>query len=775
MKFSDDLLKHIKGIWMSITTRMAIYLLLLSIIPLLILGMISNYTANQVINKEIEQLTVLLMSEKNQHLEMIAEEIESLIANVSGVDDIKNAIKNPSAVKSGYDNLATQAKIGYILSNYKNIKGLISIDIFTTAGSHYHVGDTLDIKEIDNALLDALYSSAEASEASIYWAGIEDNVNLNSQTDKVITAVKLMKTIDEESYKEKTIGLVMVNYDVDTLYRIFNKNAVKGTGFMIVDEKDRIIYYDDFSRVGTVVNGDFLSKTQGPSGSFNWNINGKDSVVTYEKSNHTNWRLISFMSKSYITEKTQVITHATLGVLLLCFIVVGITAYVFSISFVIPVKNVTNQFAQIKHGSFDMKTRLPSSRKDEIGELNQGFNTFVDTLEEINNNQEALRMSKEAAESANRLKGEFLANVSHEIRTPMNAIMGYTTLLNDLVEGEKGKGYLNSIQRAGNTLMNLINDILDISKIEVDKIVLNLDQFHIRQLIEEIQSVFLWNAQAKGIDLVVNIDPEIPEVLMLDDMRMRQVLFNLIGNAVKFTDRGKVELSVRLKRRTESDKKIDLEIAISDTGIGIPSDQQDVIFEAFKQMDGQSTKRYGGTGLGLSISKRLVEIMGGTLTLESEPGTGSTFTVTLPDILVHLQTAEQQPEAPAEKAAPGRGISRESREQLLKMVDPENVTNVVDSKMMELLDELYRGMWETCSRGNRISDIKEFAERLGTVGEKFRVYSLVVYGNALMDSAKGYNAGKIRELLKAYPALLDKLRSENLDNGTVQSSEEVPW
>ncbi len=736
--------------------------MLLSIIPLLILGAISNYTANAVINKEIGNLSVQLMSEKTNHLEMFAEEIESLIANVSGVDDIKNAIKSPNSQESGYNNLATQAKIGYILSNYKNIKGLVSLDIFTKGGSHYHVGDTLDIKQIDTELLNRLYEEAEVSGESIYWAGIEDNVNLNSQTEKVITTVKLIKMLDEDTYQEKIIGLLMVNYDVNTLYQMFHDNTDQGMHFVIVDGKNRIVYYDDILKIGTAVNAEFLSQTSIDNGSFSWNINGEDSLVTFERSKLTNWRLINYMPKNYIVDKTRVINHATMWVLLFCFIVVGLIAYVFTVSIVIPVKSVTNQFVQIRHGLFDMSTRLPINRQDEIGELNQGFNTFVDTLEEINRNQEDLRVAKEAAESANRLKDEFLANVSHEIRTPMNAIVGYTSMLKDHIQDENGQKYLNSILKAGNTLVSLINDILDISKIEVGKIELNVEQFRIRRLIDEIQSVFLWSVQEKGIALNILIDPEIPEVMLMDEMRTRQILFNLIGNAVKFTDHGMVEVSVKMIRHQEMSDKVDLEIAVNDTGIGIPSDQQLEIFEPFKQMNGQSNKRYGGTGLGLSISKRLTEIMGGTITLSSEPMYGSTFTVTIPEITVVQYWNESTGEQSAGKCeyrADNDSVTAQDSSDLTVTERLDQNPDRADDKLIEHLEALYTGLWETCRRGNRINDLRELSIQLHEIGDRFKYGPLIAHADELMTSVNGYHSGRIRENLNKFPVMMDSLRN----------------
>lgn len=369
-----------------------------------------------------------------------------------------------------------------------------------------------------------------------------------------------------------------------------------------------------------------------------------------------------------------------------------------------------------------------------------------------------LEQSRQYAESANALKSQFIANLSHEIRTPMNAIVGYTTLLKDLVDGEKGQNYLNAIQKAGNTLVNFINDILDLSKIEVGKLELRAEQFPIRQLVDEIHSTFTWNVKEKGLSLIVDVDPEIPSVLLMDGMRFRQVLFNLIGNAVKFTDKGMVEVSVHWKRQKAAVEIIDLEIVIKDTGIGIPEDQHQTIFEPFKQMDGQSNKKYGGTGLGLSISKRLVEVMGGSISLESRLGEGSLFTVTLPGIQVFMNESDGAWRSTEQQSESLDGHTPEFSPETRSTENQTGLTEGVTPLLIEQLDRLKADLWETCSRGNRISDVRELAARLYEMGECFSCGPLLDYASNLGASAKGYHAGRIRELLSEFPSILENLR-----------------
>ncbi len=256
-------------------------------------------------------------------------------------------------------------------------------------------------------------------------------------------------------------------------------------------------------------------------------------------------------------------------------------------------------------------------------------------ITESKHTEEILRNAKEMAEKADKAKSEFLANMSHEIRTPLNAIIGFSEILYSEENDEKHKNYLESINIAGNSLLNIINDILDLSKIEAGMMKLQVIPINPRRILEEIERIFRREISQKGLQFYIEIDNEIPDTLLLDETRIRQVLLNLVGNAVKFTDKGYIRLS--MKKHFSSpvyQDKINLAISVEDTGIGIQESDLESIFESFKQQHGQNNRKYGGTGLGLSISKRLAEMMNGRLTVESVVGKGSVFTIIIQNVNV---------------------------------------------------------------------------------------------------------------------------------------------
>jgi PAS domain S-box-containing protein len=262
------------------------------------------------------------------------------------------------------------------------------------------------------------------------------------------------------------------------------------------------------------------------------------------------------------------------------------------------------------------------------------FNGVVGNSRDITADKEleSVRREKEVAEKASLAKSEFLANMSHEIRTPMNAIIGFTDLASDTKRLPQIQDYLSKIHNASHSLLRIINDILDFSKIEAGKLELEKNDFLLRDIFNHLIDLFRDQATQKSLELIIGVTKECNYRLSGDSLRLEQTLINLLGNAIKFTNSGEVELQVRSVQQEPNQTQatpITLEFSVRDTGIGMSQNQIGKLFKAFVQADNSTTRKYGGTGLGLSISKRLVEMMGGKIWVESRPGEGTLFRFTV--------------------------------------------------------------------------------------------------------------------------------------------------
>ncbi|MCL5745025.1 MAG: ATP-binding protein [Acidobacteria bacterium] len=271
-------------------------------------------------------------------------------------------------------------------------------------------------------------------------------------------------------------------------------------------------------------------------------------------------------------------------------------------------------------GRGDLTQRAPVTSSDEFGQLALAFNQMLEELGR--SRQEMMRLLQESQEN-NRLKDEFLANISHEIRTPMNGIVGMTALALTTQLTAEQREYIATARYSAECLLSLLNNVLDFSKIEARRLDLNEDEFSLRRELTDSAHLLALTARQKGLELHCEIEPGLPDLLIGDPVRLRQIVLNLLGNAVKFTDAGRVMLAAR--KETDCGDGLLLHFCVSDTGIGIPSEKQQVIFEAFRQADGSTTRRYGGSGLGLAICSRLVRLMGGRIWVESRSGEGSSF------------------------------------------------------------------------------------------------------------------------------------------------------
>ncbi|MDX1500680.1 MAG: response regulator, partial [Woeseiaceae bacterium] len=381
-------------------------------------------------------------------------------------------------------------------------------------------------------------------------------------------------------------------------------------------------------------------------------------------------------------------------VVTIVFCVVGIV--VLQKLIVRPVNRLSESIQHIRMTG-DLDVQVQKDRSDEIGELAREFDEMTTNMHLA---QRELEATRDVAIEASKAKSEFLARMSHEIRTPMNGVLGMTELLRNTALDFEQRRFADTIYSSAESLLNIINDILDFSKIEAGKLDLESCDINLGGVIEETVESLAPQAHKKGLELINDVSPEVHASLQGDPVRIRQVLTNLIANAIKFTNRG--EVVVRAVATGGDDDHLDVRFEVADTGVGIQRDKQNLIFESFAQEDGSTTRMYGGTGLGLAISRQLVDLMGGTLQVESRPGFGSRFYFDL-----RMRRGEM--------AVP-RGTPRSVAGKRVLVVD-DNATN------REILEQQFAGWRATC---HSASDAEDAMVRIDRSVYRGTLYDLVI-------------------------------------------------
>jgi diguanylate cyclase (GGDEF)-like protein/PAS domain S-box-containing protein len=368
---------------LNLTQKFIVFLILISILPMLVVGITSYRVSRKVLLEDASNYMLELVDNQSDYLDLVVKQAEDLILNISGVETIIESLDDQHAPEKGYASLATQARIGYILNNYSSMEGLVSIDIFTLGGAHYHVGDTLDVSSIRLDLEEKIYQEAQQGPRRTVWIGIEDNVNSNSSFRKVITGATILTRTDLTTLLPKPVGLLLVNYSPDYLYDHFAQiNLGEGAYMMVIDAKSRIIYHPDKNLHGALVSPEFVHEMTTGKGLFVARSGGQETIVTYKRSELSGWTVLSLTPVNTLLAGTVPIGQTTLEVLSLSFLTVILSSFIVEMAVVKPVREITRRFRLFQEGTLDLKDRLPvGKQRDEISGLVRWFNTFLETMQ----------------------------------------------------------------------------------------------------------------------------------------------------------------------------------------------------------------------------------------------------------------------------------------------------------------------------------------------------------------------------------------------------------
>ena len=765
---------------LNITVKMLGYLLAASMVPLVLLGLTAFQISKRVVIEQAEDESTRLLGSFAAYLKLYNDQVDDMAANIAGNEAIGETLRLADAHNlSSIDDLKMRAQMGRILNSYVRVKGLVSIDIFSQNGQHFHVGETLNVTKVNPTLTQGLLNESLAAPTPNLWRGVDNNLNTGSQQKKVISVVRAIQHFSTETGKSDTVGLLLINLNDEIMHSFLQGVPLgAGTQLMQLDHRGNITLHSEDRQFGQPLNAAVLDLVHANPPVKQFTLNAEDVLLSVTPADAQQHWLAVITPRKVLTAKVNQLALATFVLVLTGLLAILAITWRFAQTVVAPIRSVSNGFRRLaKYPQGQHEPLDPGPAQDEIGQLVEGYNdhlaslqaqrtaaqdllrseaerretetmltTAIEAIDEafavydtqdrllfcndkymaiytngrkviapgrtyaeivrgiakgtqydenpeqferwvaarVDQHQKGqmevelelgngrwtrvverktamghivgfrvditeLKHAQQAAVAASEAKSGFLATMSHEIRTPMNGILGMLTLLEHTPLNERQLDYTRKAQGATKALLGIINDILDFSKVESGKMDLDHSNFALDTVLRDLDVVVSAGLNAKPVNLRFDVDADAPAFLVGDPLRLRQILINLAGNAIKFTEQG--EVTVRVRRVNSTPSTVQLEFSVQDSGIGIAQDKLAYIFEGFSQAESSTTRRFGGTGLGLAISKRLVNLMGGDLQVHSELGRGSRFFFTLNfDIGVASPTANAPPSQPGQKS-----------------------------------------------------------------------------------------------------------------------------
>ena len=539
-----------------------------------------------------------------------------------------------------------EARIYLWYDNHPSYEKLVYDEFMRTHNSNDNYGLVFMANDFDGQYAQAPEGSYKSPGydprgRSWYLEAMADENEVTATSPYLTTGGGMVCSIMVKTYDTAglTLGLLGIDYSLDSLTADLDNREILKTGYLVLFDRQNKVIFDKFDKDNpdyaagnpedygkySELRAEMVNRADG-EGLYGVGAQGKKQYVVSHSIDMIGWKVAVVFEEAELLESSYSMLISILLTYGIVFFVAFAIIFFVSRRIVRPIESLTEAATIISNGNYEITDALNAEVQEKLN--SSGSKESKRLGETLLQMLSVIQSRVETAEAANRAKSEFLSRMSHEIRTPMNAIMGMTQIAANTDDLDKIKNCLDKTAMASKHLLSLINDILDMSKIEANKLELYTERFDFYRMIDNAQNVIGVKAEEKRQTLTVDMGKNLPRFIIGDEMRLSQVAINLLSNAVKFTpEEGKIALSVALVSETQ-DRAV-IECKILDTGIGIDAKNMEKLFLSFEQADGGIARKFGGTGLGLAISKRIVGLMGGDITVESEPGKGSVFTFTV--------------------------------------------------------------------------------------------------------------------------------------------------